>query len=1675
MVLKLTDFDNGNLPLEYSQDLRLLDNSNPAVIDWQNKFQQIANRLLKDKAQPFRFYISANDSMNAEVITAVEPPIITINRGMLNIVENEDQLAAVIAHELTHHKIFLRLGLHENSKAEETLAADTWPVKALQDAGYAPIGVEQVFEKMPTNPIPTYNEFADVHAYTPNRVRVAKNARAALMNMTGQAENTTITPLDKTMLEAINKVGFTSWIQEAIQNSNYAELDNIGKMHVLLNIIDKTRFINHYDYKELAELFKNLKINASNQGELDKFGEIYNRAIAPEEMIDVKNGSVYLENSRVLPLFEIIEMATIENMPKNRRGKIQVGVAKELAEAAEKFIFATSREEASRAALDLINANQRMRDDIFFSKLSPHSPLVPYFRMPSTEAVHSLEDDLSRHGSIDKARLSAKEKLIKLPYISHVKWAREDLEKGESPQISHALNLLEVNDVNIPKLYPEKERAVFKRALITAKDGKVISIPRDELLQPGTEVQAATGGHPPEEFVIRSHHGMSKPANDNFHLGYNLNNLRIDDEGFIYGIRTSGRVYPANMTYKSYAAEETKRLNKIDASQIKAVAEADWRLLEGSFADFKKFHTLYGDYLTPEWSIIEGGDSFAKAYIQKAEALLEQDPQKYRPYFKSFFSLEYREGEKKFNIGSLIRDYRQLHELNENTIYLSTEEKAASYKTKAFPHAISINHPFSQFILDNKFGFFTLDQKQSWIEHFCRHHSTTIDEQPLSKSWTFDPRRIFGQPEMQTIGQYIEWHNSLLDPNSTGLVYKDGNIHQNTMFDAAVLTELIELLEKFQPELSLDELQYINNIKGAGFHSTGYTSEISNLLLPQAVRIAETYVNSNKTLGENIRAYRILESSGMLIDRADLKNAFEEKIVSQIESLGPTEEARRAAYGIICKGAVKGEVGKKISSTYKPNLRNPEIKDRLTNIIANSYALQIGNDDGSEEYFNKADVIVKNICRVTAGTVRYQLISKLADATESQRRLSYAMRDQVEELTMRELANDGNVLSAGELSTHRINQSEEMRFATLKFLRSPLTSESLATYRAIIKEKYDDQVLLTDDEKSQVRNIFNVNKVAVSDNAKNEILSSYHQNFNALPLEGKTLYTDLILFPTRREKQVADIMSSKEKQWVLDQVLPLPTVTSSITSFAKRLMGLEEKDNSAIIGRDAVEAYLKVSDPEEQRLLLSAMVISSDPGRTTHSHIGRSLKEILYAMGPAGVKIAQSIHSHRDTPVAIKNEMEEAKIMAARPRRWTIFEIIDQTIEPPVYNIPGEEGRIEHVGKILGSGAYGITVELLNKDGSYTALTLLRPNARARAERGFVKFGEAAEILIAKHPQLKPLTDMVAQAHNMSVIETDMELAAEQSIIAAENYNGLKVKVDNLDVHFSAAPWLRHGQNRQTGDGYKETSVVLGEHFLDMPETTPQELALKQKIAKAIATAEAAMIASGRCFDHDRHGGQQRIVIEGNQVYVGNFDFGAMSLKPPSKEQKEALAKVLMDTFGGNMFRNLFTSGNIGEEFSRQMGHFKDKPEIMDYLASVERGVLALGDTLKFLPVKERISVMATTMLSDMADPELKQAFKTQLPLLYPLVEKHLKSNIDPKLSISRQEKTEQKLKTDNPQKPASFVERVTATTKKTSLSKTPETKSNDENGNTAKFTDQSSHWSKNLKPSAVKAEFRRE
>lgn len=1584
----------GELPEEFIEQEEIVLPDNPLARDFARYTERVVKRLLGSDYDPqlhnFRILLTAQQEPNAFVISKSHPPVMAFSVGLLKLLQSEDQLAAVIAHELTHKKLSDHLGEHANSKLEE-LGSDLWGVTLLQNAGYRPKAMAEMLALLPDEKgVKTLASYMDVHPGGAIRVRFSENARNILLSTNGW-ENETATPLDDGLWASIKVFEQPSYMQERLRQANFEKADNRHKIDVISHLLETETLDPDSPYigrrvSDLADALRSIRLDLTRSEEVEAFGKL-----ADQMTIRLPNRPYKMD--RVAgELYPIVYKAWQQAGAQGAPG--QVG---QLAQAMHQFITATNIEDATKAAQSVRLMSEVV--DVGFPrnkhnrKIIDGLDILPSFKAPTVSEVSAVTEAASTIGEPLK---------LSLPWKRHMEWAQEDLEHNRSPDIQIVMGLM-----GITKEYGLVEIGYDQPQITHKKYGYERRYDNGTY---DTIVNPSWGGYDPVDIHW---------SNDLDILGFKQRIRFWPDRHALFSQELQER----------FLASENARMAKRDAIGQEIANQAQWSLLDkpGYVDDFDRvvrqtgyaeesyelneelkklnwygsYRSSYGarrdailqdehyehtrriahfieqnrDFLIPEISVVDGGSLFEKTFAEKLKILSVENPQIYTPLIRQFFNGKF---------SGLISELPEVSvgsgnsfpELLEESIERNHKDKIDlnSRSILELPVGLDPHHPYMNLVTDPDINIPTKDRILFLAS--TRYLKSDKALSPLER-WNFDATAALGLP----VAHKVEDLGALYSEASRHVFSLDTHYdvvsRTKEFFSHVVATETYRHLEQPGRTFNRDELIALEQMSRLGFISD-MIRRTRNSLDESFRKTAQHELTSSTETSELIESYVQFSHYHLFLNHPDIRHRYEKEIAQRIDLIEDPEIKRKMTEKILLSHSMKVELLPQIrESEYKSSIADPEFREKISSAYVESLVRIYGKDDGSKKYEESVRPLIDDILQRSEGGTRFGILSMLADRMEMQKSLSYYIRDQIVDYELIGMKRQDGKIAFGEISIDEINRSNELRLATIDFIREPLTRETASRYVEAVK-KYGNIASLLPGEAKQIVGGLKTRSGYINPEIEIDAAIQAHRNFWSTPLGVRTLYLEKIVFP------VSNAHEGKTQSWktfeenkklVLDMTVPEPSVLAEtrvpwISRLRQNLgWSAPPPPSQARIARDFVESYLGAGEESEQRLLLTAMLVANEPSSGKESNVGhnfgKSLRRILEATGPAGVKIAQAIHSHPATPEWLRRDMEGSKKSADLPFRWTVHDLIEKN---------GLESNITHVGPVLGAGAYGITVETHRLDGIKSATTFLRPNVRARANREFGVFEKAGQNFIRKHPGFTSVLDMIGQAKTMSRVETNMDLAAKQVESARQHYDGVTLLVDGKKFIFRAAPWLGHGKD------YKEAGIISGQHFNDLLSASSEDPAYIRASAKALLTIEQKLLLSGKAFDHDRHGGQQK--LEGERI--GQFDHGAMALEAPTDHQKELMGRILGRALKEHLLSYRRTS--VADALVHQIDLLSKNPEDSHFLIEIKRAFLAQNDFMKALSSKDVKAVVASVWSSSDVDPVIRANMKRALGPLSPFV-----------------------------------------------------------------------------------------
>lgn len=629
-----------------------------------------------------------------------------------------------------------------------------------------------------------------------------------------------------------------------------------------------------------------------------------------------------------------------------------------------------------------------------------------------------------------------------------------------------------------------------------------------------------------------------------------------------------------------------------------------------------------------------------------------------------------------------------------------------------------------------------------------------------------------------------------------------------------------------------------------------------------------------------------------------------------------------------------------------------ELRGKLVQNYVTVLYQKFGMDDGSGSYFNNIKPILDDIKEYAPKRDQAIIYSTLANKLETQNKVTEYIGTIVEPSKYFHTSKTDQsavVVTLGEAS-NLLGKSKEGQRQFLDFISNRFTDASI--------DKYVSYLLASGQASefcSTLTGYLRLEKCGFDETRLAVIL--FYNMFWDRPLEERAILINYLLVPSNKTLKETDIQESYASAllYVITKLFPNYQVAGSDDEFAVAFL----------------RAYLDNCNVFLRDIFLAGIIIASNEVTEEHQSAGKKLALLCEHLGPAYIKLAQAIHSHPQTPEHIRRDLEHVKGRANPPYRWTLWRMINEVLPPE------DLGKIKRVKKLLGSASYNLAIEVELTDGREVVLSLLRENAEQDAKEGFKHLKKT--INDCQHPRMntvkQSLIHILEDAESMSEIEMDHELCQRQYDIARDTYHHEFITVDGHTVQ------VRPSRMLKSGPGYRFIEKMNGIEFNDLSEATPQEKLIKSQVASAVVLLEFSNLLKGSYFDSDRHGNQLRVeIINSRLIRVGLYDFGEMSLEPPTEEELNALGRIiarlpfeLLSKSVSEAFESLITD---------EIENAIKNERATSYLTRVRKSLLALQDFYKHIDQKTFIKLMYMALSDSQVHPVLKANLSTCLTTL---------------------------------------------------------------------------------------------
>ncbi|MCL2473389.1 MAG: M48 family metallopeptidase [Alphaproteobacteria bacterium] len=1567
------------IELEYTFRLANGTGQEQEAESFQKYCQGIAEKIMGAKHdfenEPVRFTVSdTKEEVNAAYILPGEwSPThqIVITTGLLERLETEDELAFVLGHELAHLDYYKKFGTTRPSKGEEAYA-DIFAIYSMESAKYDPKVALSFREKFTPNPSEdneaTIFAILDEHLLKRNNLGIIKGALTDL-NRKHNIDAMQPTPINKEMIKSFTSLSHTTFIDGAKTKTRQELYDYLYDHQGLIFFMDKVEedvvsYLNAQNletdkdkdgYTDFLKRFMQPFSDSKDQfGKTDPFGE--------EEWRKFKF---------VLKLNEeYLEQINIQ----------EISAFKEIAKDMTRFMEAETYEQAVQAAFDLFQNGRAIgiaaaREDFMD---------LPFWKAATREVLSNLNWWKFRHSfpAFEAPCPTAIETATEtVPWQKYIDWMKKhdndnfainsdgDLVERDSSQAfdlsPNGLFVLRPNDLIVRALY-----------IFHIKDYRLQRYKHwyDSIYDTLNSIT--------EPFY------MSEGKRVDFMLSYDA--FDDYDEPGKYAITHDGRAFSfddkdtkkckrykiycktyGNKEYKMYSEAFQEYMNNRNP-RIKECIEQpiDFDRLSSNASELKTYLdklSFIKSYTVPkEWDALSPGyhhpilngihfdkrnfdydleldidDALAELYKRGHHSY--QDEFEDKMLFHHIASVlpiikKFSNDEKRQFVDTLVEIFSHRTTPIQKLI-LAPLLAETGIKEILIPEIkLTILHK----VIESSVVDETISNTAKAISNFIGISSA--DTETTEASGKEQAPFVALQSNIAKMEQFYEdniWDNSIDSPrihNVFYVSYMDGD-SSRLSFDkqkeqdlpyakAALILDYMTRKEDHTFDLSK-----LEGLGGAYLATYKFRAKGSRQILAPFV---ENEANWPTDLDKQISVYSFLKNNSLFpSDRAFQKEKTED-ILLRIAQLPKDEQKVECLQKLLVK---------------KERIPDPDLRSCAIDMYTGVVAKILGEDDQTPEYLQDVEKYIEPLRHVDLGAEAkkeqglyadddLEIARKLSDKILSQEKVSQYLKPDLS-LTKEDMKDSLVLGRIVESITTVLDRNPEAAKRTIDFLINPNDPENpknAAGYLDFLQESLDR---IHGEQFNQ----------QFKQECTPEDMVLLHDNYWAASTEIRAGFMARILESTTKEE------GTQAWEQIFDFVMD-------------RMLDPNSSDIDDI--KIILHSYIASKAEYEREFILAGMLTAA---QKTDEHAiprGVALRKFLEGMGPAEIKLGQAIGSYPDTPEDIKKEMQELKSSAKPPARWEIFEWMEKEMPE------GYRKGIAKLGELLGSASYFAACRIHKTNGETAVVGLLRPEAQI-LRRGVVpKDQEAGKIgfdaLLATAEKLeqheekykdlaKVMKQLIGQVLRSSDNELNMKIGSEQADLAHEKiYGGKTAMVDEYTFTFHSASWNCYGEN------FKEMKEVKGVHFNDLPEASEEDKKYRIAVAKAYLTLELGNMLSGNIMDHDRHGAQLK--IDKATDTIGIFDNGALSIKPPTKEDKIALGKVL-----GTVYDAAINKQDLMKAFEKEIGELSNQNKLPDYLLETQKALLALQDFMKAVPSEQLSDVIVSALRDYQADQDIVDGF----------------------------------------------------------------------------------------------------
>ncbi|MFZ4762366.1 MAG: M48 family metalloprotease [Alphaproteobacteria bacterium] len=1522
--------------------------------------------------------LSARRMIYASIASSSNPAIALVSAGLLELLETEDELAGVLGHELwhpvlNHRQQYFSQYVEDNrdrARSNEYMADLYGGVNLVAEAGYHWHGLPNFFNRLATEDGFSLNDYIGSHPGDLSRVRNMKNEATALAQRKYLPD---FTPLPPWLSEEIEQLQGENTIDLWLTEKGFEKKSDAQKIDLLatiftqqpdlltnpflfcrrLAIVDAARNINwaepeqdqraHHQAREKLgwALLKFQHIAP------DDFADGF-WAIVQRTWRDDNTNKLYYSGT---PKLRITEEGEFKLSRSNRLAvdhfvdyhQSFFPAFNRLVEAANSFAYSSHDAIMIEAATELTTLIEK----IHWGLIKEGSDEAP--------PVHSIEGRLYDQIPHFLWETNPDWALDPTSWTPHI----QAFHRNREQVLLKALVYLGVTvDPRIPELailaetmQQEADRSGKKLSLNTVKfiysykdeDG------RQENNNINTDLTIENYGtlYATPSLEYRRY---QRPRNP----GYFLKKQEMP----------SYRYYQELDGWQEYREAESLRLAERDLKEQQLLARTNWQDLAD---DWHGFINTHKKQLTPELSICAGGWLFAEKFLQEAEKLVTENPEKFYPLLLAFFmegAAHCTDNQQLYWNGYGTEPFFIQNILDERKRWVISGYGELEERKKIMGGLLAMhpNHPYSRFIIEDPINIFSWMDKIKLLED-----SNFLEHTPPTPSLPYGKASLIADyiPLFEPLNKLDDFSDLLTalpwrrqdDTTNEKLAHEGEVIYYGDMLSFYIanrarcalqeegwqpqtMQEYGLLCDMFASIVYLDSIWLSNssdwtvpyyyqeqegeNHSPNDYDAVGYiihqqsTSWVGRLLRPlQGVELAETYVDAIELKARDVCSEGMRHAEDRLCDYLSAHagdnplHKAEKLFIAQILLFDRRETMKDKGF---------------LRKPHDGTIISIPLKMVAEEIIQQHIISELGQDDHSPEWLAKAQAILLPLSKQLGGQSKIAILEKISHAV----------------LAQYELASWINDLCTAILQQQSMGDTEQglcEMLLDMASLNSDIAHQLKGFFSHSASAEAATQLLDTINESGVAHywgmDFYSSLKNDIRKKSLIDYLLRVHEGLWILPQPAKAVILDRLYFPLHQPRDDEDnnALSLAERH------------EQSVNDIINLLLG----DKKSQFDRP-LTVFLSSIEKDEKRLLLSMLLAGRKPDGGSFSE-AKLLREICQSFPPLGPKLAQAISNHHATSEDIRAELRQTKYMAENVSRFTILDMARKEGHEV-----GKNG-LKLFGKLLGVGANAYALQLEKEAGSSSVLYMLKDNVLARAEIMGAKLLKAAQQLAAEDHSYHHWPEILSNALELLREELELEKAPIKAAKAEEFYT-------QVSIYFGEQLWSN-----------KSTQIIsMGQQSLEMSYMQGTMLAKHYEAASPLAwrAAVVSLITEflaqggeiGLGFERDPHDGNANVhAVNDNMVEIGQYDFFGWREQPATAEEKQALGKAM-----GKIILGALTG-----KFNLATGELpKDH----------ERAQLALGRTCREAGLLGLTAAMGA-LLNANAIPQVEEAMQETMGMAY--------------------------------------------------------------------------------------------